>query len=270
MESVKLDLTARQISKLRNGHPVQLKPSQVGCGMEVKLHASKAKKLHSAARRSKGCRVSMTQEECDMSGGKLSWKGFKRGLKKGWDVYQKDIKPIVSPLIRKGLKAAVEKGLPALAAAVGQPELAAAVPALSKGVDAVGNATKAFGVKSDLKKISNFYKKNVKKHTSPLIKKGLEKGVRKGLPALAKLTKSKALEEAAMDVAETAVKHGIPAFMKQTGLGVRRTSHGKQRYLASMADSATPAANPLIDIGSPYYGQDFIRGMGYGILVASR
>jgi hypothetical protein len=67
--SVKLNLSKAQLSKLRNGHAVQLKSNQIGQGnTSVSLHPSNIKKLTKAVRQGKGVRVQLNHDEIMGSG----------------------------------------------------------------------------------------------------------------------------------------------------------------------------------------------------------
>ena len=133
-EEVKMDLTKPQLRKLSKGQTCQLKPAQMaGTGVTLLLSRGKVRKLGTAQRKQKGLRLKMSQEEIERSG-----EGFKDILSK----IKRKMKS-ASPEIRKGLTEAVKVGLPALAVAVGQPELA--IPAkivadtlAKKVVDKVG------------------------------------------------------------------------------------------------------------------------------------
>lgn len=95
----------------------------------------------------KGIDLALGPDETE--GGKLSWKGFKRGFSRE---YKQHVKPIVAPIIRQGLKTAIKTGLPALAVMTGQPQLAPMAGIIAdkygdQGIDALGKATGAFGLK---------------------------------------------------------------------------------------------------------------------------
>lgn len=80
MNSVQLNLSKTQLSKLRNKHPVQIKPSQVGSGHTVNLGSTNFKKLVKAYNNNKSVRITLTNEEIELSGG--SFKSFARKAKK--------------------------------------------------------------------------------------------------------------------------------------------------------------------------------------------
>ena len=78
----KLNLSASQASKLRNGHPIQLKAEQIGEGDEYQLSESNVKKIVSALQKNKGCRIQLSAEEIEGCGlGKSIKKGIKKASK---------------------------------------------------------------------------------------------------------------------------------------------------------------------------------------------
>jgi hypothetical protein len=148
---IKLNLSQPQWRKIHKDKTVLIKPESIGCGMKVHLPQDKIKKLQNAKKKNKGIKLSLSAEEKLLAG-----EGFKDVLKKGWKGYQKIVKPVVGPLIRKGLKAVVKAALPAAAVALGQPELAPAASALAnsvgdQAVDKLGDVTGAYGLKKNLK-----------------------------------------------------------------------------------------------------------------------
>jgi len=220
----------------------------VGAGMEVKMAPHKAKKLMAAAKKQKGARFSMTKEECDMTGGKLTWKGVKSGLKKFAKGYKKYARPIIRPLVRAGIKVA-EKAAPAIASSLGVPEAAPFAPIAAEALREIGTETGAYGVKKPRRKMVKKVKK-VKKGGSVKTTGGaiLRKTCSKELPASSPL----------IDVGNLQMGSD---FIKGTGITKRVA-----RFNSTMTDPALPASNPLVDIGNLQYGQDFIKG---GLLYAS-
>jgi hypothetical protein len=80
MENVKLNLSDNQLSKLRNGHNIQISPGQMGSGMNFKLNATNMKKLRSGYNKAKAIRMAMNDEEIEGSG--IGLKNIRKGLKK--------------------------------------------------------------------------------------------------------------------------------------------------------------------------------------------
>lgn len=168
LASFKVALTPRNVSRLRNGHVVQLKADQIaGSGAAAHTHIIKlsgpyAKKLTTAQRKNVGAKIKLSKQEIEASG--LNLKDVGRALKAGFEAYKKNVKPVVGPAIRDGLTKAVKAALPAAAVAIGAPELAPAAAAIanqfgSQAVNALGDVTGAYGVKKGSKKfvLSNSY-----------------------------------------------------------------------------------------------------------------
>lgn len=275
MEEIKLAVMPGHLRRLADGNTITIKPEMVGSGIPLRIHPMTAKKIKRAHRAGKACRMCMSQAEIEASGGRVTWKGFQRGLKRGWDFYKKHVRPIVGPLIRKGLKEAVEKGLPAAAASLGAPELAMLTPEVSKAVDQIGDATQGFGMKEDLRKagraIKKYYKKELQPTISPLITKQLQKGARKGSKALAKRFKMPKIEE----YGEVFAQESIPAFQRLVGYGYYGPNAypqptGMGLYMAGGAVGSvyppntliyaqSPALTNIADVGNAQYGQHFVR-----------
>ena len=74
MTKVKLDLSQSQISKLRNKHPVQVRYEQIGSGVDIDFNDSNLNKLKRAFHSGKGARISLSNDEIEMSGGSLGRK----------------------------------------------------------------------------------------------------------------------------------------------------------------------------------------------------
>ncbi len=137
-------LTEKQFRRLRLGHAVQLKPSQIALGVrhkhKVVLHHTTAKKVYRAAMNGKGTRFQMSPQELEMSGYGLRefWDKLKSGaqwLKKNVidsGIYQQAVKPIVSQAVKTGFAAA-------------SPFLGAASPYAEQAVREIGNKTGAYG-----------------------------------------------------------------------------------------------------------------------------
>lgn len=118
-------------------------------------------------------------------------------------------------------------------------------------------------IKNFFKKAWSGYKKYVKPVAGPAIRKGLETGIEKGIEVAG----------LAVDVPPTvtkpigkyASKKLVPLICDYTqACGV--TSGGRVvRFNTNMASPSLPAANPLINIGSPYYGTQLVKGTGFGM-----
>lgn len=150
MPEVTVELTPRNLARIRNGHTIQLKPTQIGGSTTLKINDELAKRVAAAQKKNKGVKIQLSAQEIEASGLKLRDVG--RALKKVGRAYQKTVKPVVGPIIRDVMTQVVKKGLPAAAIAMGQPELAAPAALLAdryaaSAVNALGDATGGFGVK---------------------------------------------------------------------------------------------------------------------------
>jgi hypothetical protein len=76
MESVQLNLSESQLSKIRNGNTIQIRPDQVGSGMKFKLNNKSIKKLKNAYEKAKAVRLALSDEEIEGSGLKSLRKGL--------------------------------------------------------------------------------------------------------------------------------------------------------------------------------------------------
>jgi hypothetical protein len=85
MTNIQLKLSATQISKLRNGHTVQISIGQMGEGDSYFLNNDNLKKVHNAYNRNKAVRIKFDDNEMEGSG--LS--GIRKGLKKATHIANK-------------------------------------------------------------------------------------------------------------------------------------------------------------------------------------
>jgi len=141
MQPIDFHLSTPQLKKLAYGRQIQLKNRQIGTGIHrLLLKPSTAAKVIKAYNSGKGLRIQLDAEEIEKNG-----EGFKKWMGKLWggikSVYNKVLKPILSPLIRTGLKTGISAlsgvtGLP-LGQLEGQYDL----------VNRLGNKTNAFGLK---------------------------------------------------------------------------------------------------------------------------
>lgn len=151
IHKVPVTLTPAQFRALTQGKKIRLKASQLREGQHV-LHLTsrvKARKLVAAAGKQKGCECSLTPDEFRHT---MEGEGFKdfmkktgRLLKKGW----KEVKPILAPVLKKGIRAGVSALSGIATTALGQPELAPVVSGLAnKGADYVAHRIGAYGIHS--------------------------------------------------------------------------------------------------------------------------
>jgi hypothetical protein len=99
MPEIKVDLSARNLARVRNGHTIQLKASQIGGGGQ-KLHINDqlAKRVADAQMKNKGVKIQLSAQEIEASGLKIRDVG--RALKTMGRAYNRKVKPVVGPIIR--------------------------------------------------------------------------------------------------------------------------------------------------------------------------
>ena len=109
---MKLNLTNQQISKIRKGQNFQIKPHQVGSGMDYNIHPSLQRKMSSSMKTGKGFRVyggdiMMNNDMMGMEGGRISLnRGLKKlGIKKDVNRAVKQAAPILRA-VNRGLETA--------------------------------------------------------------------------------------------------------------------------------------------------------------------
>ena len=144
LSEIGVHLSKNQLDKLRRGHRIQISGGALDGPHRLLVKSHNLKRIERARKANKGVRIQLDEEEIDGS-------GLKEILKKGWDYYQKNIKPKVSNTVRNVLTQTVEKGIPAVLTALGQPELAVPAAALAhkfagKAVNYIGDHTHAFGL----------------------------------------------------------------------------------------------------------------------------
>jgi hypothetical protein len=86
MQSIQLNLSDNQLSKIRNGHAIQIRPDQVGSGMKFKLNNNSIKKLKNSYEKAKAVRLALSDEEIEGSG--LA-KKLSKGLHKATNIANK-------------------------------------------------------------------------------------------------------------------------------------------------------------------------------------
>lgn len=151
---MKLALSDAQIKKVYNGHGIQLRHDQLGCGYNFNLHPELEKKIHKAMAAKKGVRLNLSREELMQGDGiKEFFQKLKRGAQKviNSDFYQKNIRPIARELVDQAidLNPLPEKDLQKrLARKVGDKTRAFGIPppvAKKRGRPKKGSARKADG-----------------------------------------------------------------------------------------------------------------------------
>jgi len=134
--TVKINISDKALKKLLNGNRVQLKHGDLINGsVELVMSKRQAKKITTSIKNQKGVRIQFDPVEIEhngqVHGGRLSWKGFKRGLAKVGKVAMPIIKKVATAILDNGGEQALQAGLSALAVSTGNPEL---VPAAIGGV----------------------------------------------------------------------------------------------------------------------------------------
>ncbi len=142
---MKLDLSQAQLRRLKNGHAVQIRASQIGSGVDLSLHPSVEKRLESARRRNKGMRFQMSKDEVEAS-------GIRETLQKVGKFYKEHVKPIAAPILREGAR----RGLKIAKEAVNTATMGALEPEINslyerygdKLIDVVGKVSGAYGMRA--------------------------------------------------------------------------------------------------------------------------
>lgn len=150
---MKIHLDPVKHKRLLKGHTVQLSKAYLSGGagspVDIVLSDRKQKAIAKARRLGKGYRLSLDPMEMEGEGLRDFFKTIKKGAKKVGQFYKKHLKEDVGPLLKKGVKTALDAGVVALSAA--QPELAPALGVLNeklgdKVVKAIGDTTGAYGM----------------------------------------------------------------------------------------------------------------------------
>jgi hypothetical protein len=136
MKDIRISASAKQLSRLRNGHKVRVKQAMAGCGFNLVVMPDKYDALTRSFSKGKGSEVQLSLEELQanraVQGEGIFGKKFdkflnKVGIKKEvyqlGDVLKEPVKKAIKTLA-KGAPAAGATALAGLATAVGQPQLA--------------------------------------------------------------------------------------------------------------------------------------------------
>jgi hypothetical protein len=148
VHSVMVKVSPKQMSKLRNGHKVRVKPPMEGEGVCLIVHPENYSLLSRTFSRGKGAEIALSPEEVvankeaspQMEGQGIFGKKFDRGLRKliGKKA-QRELYGVAEqflPLAQAGLTAGLTTGATALGAV--QPELIPFLPAGVAGLSALG------------------------------------------------------------------------------------------------------------------------------------
>jgi hypothetical protein len=247
--SVKLDLMPHHCRRLADGECIQLKHAMIGSGISVNVHPSTHKKLMSAHKKGKGYRLSMSPQEVEMSGGKVSWKQFQRGLKKGWDFYRKHLASALGPLAKEGLKRLSSYAGATLGTQFGT--------AGDKLIEELGKS----GVYGDQPAPSSAPKASAPRLPAPTPAPAV---VPKPTPVVKEEPKSYSVGGAGV---RRRKRTTTPKHMSMSGRGMCTCGAGlyasggevRRMYIPSASNPMNSAVNSnLLDVGSTQYGQRFI------------
>jgi hypothetical protein len=142
MHKVPVTLTKKQATRLMHGHTVQLKHENISHGRQhqhhLVLHHENVKKVHKAARNSKGCRLALSPEEIHHCMGS----GIFDFSKNAWNTVKNKVidtpfyQNTVRPLAKQGVNTLIDNFVPAAARDVAH-----------KAADFAGDKTRAFGLR---------------------------------------------------------------------------------------------------------------------------
>jgi hypothetical protein len=149
VQSVMVKVSPKQMSKLRNGHKVRVKPPMEGEGVCLIVNPQNYQLLSRTFSRNKGAEIALSPEElvvnkeasAEMEGNGIFGKKFDRGVRKliGKKA-QRELYGVARdflPLAQAGLTAGLTTGATALGAV--QPELIPFLPAGVAGLSALGS-----------------------------------------------------------------------------------------------------------------------------------
>jgi hypothetical protein len=149
VQSVMVKVSPKQMSKLRNGHKVRVKPPMEGEGVCLIVNPQNYQLLSRTFSRNKGAEIALSPEElvinkeasAEMEGNGIFGKKFDRGVRKliGKKAQRElyDVARDFLPLAQAGLTAGLTTGATALGAV--QPELIPFLPAGVAGLSALGS-----------------------------------------------------------------------------------------------------------------------------------
>ena len=143
MEQLEVGMSPHQMSRVRNGHSVRVKPAMKGSGVVLMVSPSTFNIANRSLSKQKGVQIKLSPEEIQANremGGEMEGRGiFKRGLKK--------VGKVIGREFAKKLPALATAGLTGLATVTGQPQLIplAGVVGNKLGKVAEKKLTKAIG-----------------------------------------------------------------------------------------------------------------------------
>ena len=141
---VSCSLTKTQVSALMAGKPVKLLPRHImGNKHKLALSARLAKSMQ-------GGSLHMTNAELEASGLKEIWQSIKSGAKKAKNFYDKNLKSVLGPILKKGVQSAIigSEALLASSFPAYAPQIAMASAKYNSSiVDKLGELSHAYGLK---------------------------------------------------------------------------------------------------------------------------
>ena len=63
MQKIEVSVSPKQLSKLRNGHRVRVKPAMSGCGIEMMVHPDRYNLMSNAMSSGRGVEICLSPEE---------------------------------------------------------------------------------------------------------------------------------------------------------------------------------------------------------------
>lgn len=144
LQPVKLQISEGQFDKMRRGKPVQISAAALASNKHtIFLGPANHKKVLKAMKAKKGVRLELSKDELERSAGSL--KDF---LKKAKTFYDKNIKSVAAPYLKKGVESLANVALTAAETAV--PGMASTLEKgrqyIPKLADKIGEVTGAYGM----------------------------------------------------------------------------------------------------------------------------
>lgn len=225
---VKVALTPRNVSRLRNGHLVQLRKDQIGgSGLAathtIKLSGVYAKKLTLATQKNVGTKIQLTKQEIEDSGLALAHRASRS-----------DVTP------SKGRRVALHSE---------------AIPSKRRRVASHSEATPSKGGRVNigkvLKTVGKVYRKNIRPVVGPTLKSAVTNAIKTALPAAAIALGQPELAPVAAAVANQIAGPAAASFGNLTGAyglkSKRKVVLTSNR--STLIHSQHPAFHPALPLG---------------------
>jgi len=246
MEAIRIQASPKQLSRLRNGHRVSVKPAMEGCGVCLVIDPSRYNEISRTFSKGKGKMVQLTPEEI-MANREIGGEGIFGTLAKGAKTLAKSklgkslaktaidtavasagmagVPPSVAKMIGKEAKGAVEGYGILDTVAKGAKSLAKSKLGKSLAKSAIDTAVASSGVVGLPPSVAKMIGKEAKKQVEGY---GLFDTVAKGAKALAKSKLGKSLAKSAIDtaVASSGVVGLPPSVAKMIGKEAKKQVEG--------------------------------------------